>query len=99
MVLTPKYNGFHAQICNQIVLYILILYVPILRDVSSYVKVYTYFIVLFTNILQGWEPITVITVHDFLYALMEGVFAHMCDIIFLLCIRGSYKSCSMSSHY
>ena len=46
-------------------LYIWIFFIPVLRDVDSYMKVYAYFTIYWTKCVQDTEAITVITVHDF----------------------------------
>ena len=51
--------------CSNGVVYLHI-FVPVLRDVSRYVKVYPYFTVFWTKCVQYWEAITAITVHEFL---------------------------------
>ena len=65
LVCAINYYGVNAPICSQMVLFICKLYVPELRDIARYDKVYHYFTIPHTKCVQDWDPIMVISAHKF----------------------------------
>ena len=73
VVITLTDYVLYAQISAQMVLYICIFFVPVIREVARYLKVYLCFTIFFSNRVQYWEFITLITVHEFMLFILDAV--------------------------